>query len=110
KKQTPLSATTDILKMSDEKWILNRLVRVRKIMREHLAIAMGQVSKRASAYCSWDCLREHKEQKEKNWEFIKNGMLFEEETGEEAELMGMVLKSISNPAILRHELMARCRG
>ncbi|MBF4265286.1 replication endonuclease, partial [Vibrio anguillarum] len=61
KKQTPLSATTDILKMSDEKWILNRLVRVRKIMREHLAIAMGQVSKRASAYCSWDCLREHKE-------------------------------------------------
>ncbi|OXX29106.1 replication endonuclease [Vibrio sp. V08_P9A1T1] len=110
KKQTPLSATTDILKMSDEKWVLNRLVRVRKIMREHLAIAMGQVSKRASAYCSWDCLREHKEQKEKNWEFIKNGMLFEEETGEEAELMGMVLKSISNPAILRHELMARCRG
>lgn len=110
KKQTAMSASTDTLKMMDEKWILNRLKRIRKIMREHLAIAMGQVSKRASAYCSWDCLREHKEQKEKNWEFIKNGMLFEEETGEEAELMGMVLKSISNPAILRHELMARCRG
>lgn len=110
KKQTWLSATSDMSKMKSDEWLFNRLKRIRKTMREHLAIAMGQVSARASSYCSWDCLKEHKEQKEKNWEFIKNGMLFEQDTGEEAELLNMVLKSISNPAILRHELMARCRG
>ncbi len=110
KNQTWLSAATDMSKIKSDGWLFNRLKRIRKIMREHLAIAMGQVSKRASAYCSWDCLKEHKEQKENNWEFFKNGMLFENETGEEAELLNMVLKSISNPAILRHELMARCRG
>ncbi|MCG6368927.1 replication endonuclease [Vibrio fluvialis] len=110
KKQTWLSAATDMSKIKSDGWLFDRLTRIRKTMREHLAIAMGQVSARASAYCSWDCLREHKEQKEKNWEFIKNGMLFEQDTGEEADLMNMVLKSISNPAILRHELMARCRG
>ena len=110
KKQTWLSATSDMSKIISEDWLFNRLKRIRKTMREHLAIAMGQVSARASSYCSWDCLKEHKEQKEKNWEFIKNGMLFEQDTGEEAELLNMVLKSISNPAILRHELMTRCRG
>jgi len=110
KEQSELSALRDISRMVSEKWWNSRLVRCRKIMREHLAIAMGQVSKHASPYSSWDCIREHKEQRQKNWEFIENSSLFDEETGEEASLKDMVLKSVSNPAIRRHELMVRCRG
>ncbi|WP_187985128.1 replication endonuclease [Vibrio metschnikovii] len=110
KKQTELSALQDISKMINEKWWLGRLTKARKIMREHLAIAMGQVSSKASPYASWDCIREHKEQQKRNWEFIKQCTLIDEETGEEADLADMVLKSVSNPAIRRHELMVRCRG
>ncbi|HEJ2459802.1 TPA: replication endonuclease [Vibrio cholerae] len=110
KKQTELSALQDISKMINEKWWLGRLTKARKIMREHLAIAMGQVSSKASPYASWDCIREHKEQQKRNWEFIQQCTLIDEETGEEADLADMVLKSVSNPAIRRHELMVRCRG
>lgn len=110
KEQTPLSALQDISRMISEKWWQGRLVKVRKIMREHLAIAMGQVSSKASPYASWDCIREHKEQQKRNWEYIKQCVLLDEETGEEADLADMVLKSVSNPAIRRHELMVRCRG
>ncbi|MDE1027926.1 replication endonuclease, partial [Escherichia coli] len=52
KKQTELSALQDISKMINEKWWLGRLTKARKIMREHLAIAMGQVSSKASPYAS----------------------------------------------------------
>ncbi|WP_408063424.1 replication endonuclease [Vibrio amylolyticus] len=110
KKQTPLSALNDLSRMIDEKWWLGKLIRCRKIMREHLAIAIGQVSFNASAYASWDCIREHKEQQKRNWDAIQNMLLTDEETGEEIELKEMILRSVSNPAIRRHELMARCRG
>ncbi|WP_215407653.1 replication endonuclease [Vibrio gigantis] len=110
KKLKPDNIFQFISKMRCEKWWLGRLAKVRKIMREHLAIAMGQVSSKASPYASWDCVREHKEQQKRNWEAIQNMSLFDEETGEEADLADMVLKSVSNPAIRRHELMVRCRG
>ncbi|HHG3566000.1 TPA: replication endonuclease [Vibrio parahaemolyticus] len=110
KNQTEVTALNDISRMIDEKWWFGRLSKIRKIMREHLAIAMGQVSSKASPYASWDCVREHQEQQKRNWEYIKQGELFNEETEETADLKDMVLKSISNPAIRRHELMVRCRG
>jgi len=110
KKQNELSALQDISRMISEKWWIGRLVKARKIMREHLAIAMGQVSSKASAYASWDCVREHQEQQKRNWEYIKQCELFDEENEEKADLAEMVLKSVSNPAIRRHELMVRCRG
>ncbi|AUI86603.1 replication protein [Vibrio azureus] len=108
--QNELSALQDISRMISEKWWLGRLVNARKIMREHLAIAMGQVSSKASAYASWDCVREHQEQQKSNWEYIKQREIFDEESGEKADLEEMFLKSVSNPAIRRHELMVRCRG
>nr|WP_239445593.1 replication endonuclease [Vibrio nigripulchritudo] len=110
KKQTSLSALNDISRMICEKWWLGRLTKLRKIMREHLAIAMGQVSSKASPYASWDCVREHVDQQQRNWEYIKQCELLDEETEETASLEEMVLKSVSNPAIRRHELMVRCRG
>ncbi|WP_246859784.1 replication endonuclease [Vibrio crassostreae] len=110
KKITPEKIMSFISKLSCEKWWLKRLKHIRKIMREHLAIAMGQVSVKASPYASWDCLQEHKAQQKRNWDFIQANLLQDETTGEEVEMADMVLKSVSNPAIRRHELMARCRG
>ncbi|MDW1940912.1 replication endonuclease [Vibrio sp. Vb0599] len=110
KDQSELSAIQDISKLTNDKWWLNRLKKVRKIMREHLAIAMGQVSNHASPYASWDCIREHKAQQKRNWDAIQNMLLRDEETEEEFELKDLVLRSVSNPAIRRHELMVRCRG
>jgi hypothetical protein len=110
KKLKPENIFQYLSKTRCEKWWLRCLVKARKIMREHLAIAMGQVSSKASPYASWDCVREHKEQQHRNWQAIQNMMLFDEETEEETELKDMVLKSVSNPAIRRHELMTRCRG
>ncbi|MFH4586447.1 replication endonuclease [Vibrio alginolyticus] len=110
KKQTEITALNDISKMISDKWWQGRLVKVRKIMREHLAIAMGQVSYKASPYCSWDCVREHDAQQKANYEYIKQCQLLDEETGDEADLWDMVKKSVANPAIRRHELMVRCRG
>ncbi|PMJ92878.1 replication protein [Vibrio sp. 10N.261.55.A7] len=110
KKQTPLSAANDLSRMICEKWWLGRLASHRKVMREHLAIAIGQVSSKASPYASWDCIREHKAQQKRNWDAIQRMLLTDEETGEEVQLDDMVLKSVSNPAIRRHELMVRCRG
>lgn len=110
KKQTALTALNDISRMLDEKWWYGRLNKTRKIMREHLAIAMGQVSSKASPYASWDCVREHQAQQTANYAYIKQCQLLDEETGEEADLWDMVKKSVANPAIRRHELMVRCRG
>ncbi|EKA5860780.1 replication endonuclease [Vibrio alginolyticus] len=110
KDQSELSALQDISKLISEKWWRGRLNKIRKIMREHLAIAMGQVSSKASPYASWDCVREHQEQQTANYEYIKQCQLLDEETGEEADLWDMVKKSVANPAIRRHELMVRCRG
>ncbi len=110
KEQSELSALQDISKLISEKWWCGRLNKIRKIMREHLAIAMGQVSSKASPYASWDCVREHQEQQTANYEYIKQYQLLDEETGEEADLWDMVKKSVANPAIRRHELMVRCRG
>ncbi|HAT8546218.1 TPA: replication endonuclease [Vibrio vulnificus] len=110
KDQSELSALQDISKLISEKWWCGRLNKIRKIMREHLAIAMGQVSSKASPYASWDCVREHQAQQTANYEYIKQCQLLDEETGEEADLWDMVKKSVANPAIRRHELMVRCRG
>ncbi|NAW86590.1 replication endonuclease [Photobacterium halotolerans] len=97
-------------KLIKEKWWKNKLWRARNIMREHLAIAMGAVSKIATPYCSRDCLEEHKAQRKRNWDMISNHELFDEDTEETAQLEDMVLKSVANPAIRRHELMTRVRG
>ncbi|HCZ9713839.1 TPA: replication endonuclease [Vibrio parahaemolyticus] len=110
KKLSPDNIFQYISKTRCDKWWFRCLSKARNIMREHLAIAMGQVCSKASAYASWDCVREHQEQQKRNWEYIKQCELFDEETEETADLAEMVLKSVSNPAIRRHELMVRCRG
>lgn len=94
--------------MASEWWYL-RLKRVRDVQREHLAIAVGQVQKFASAYVSRKTLGEWIDQKKRNLEFFKKFDLLNDE-GLRIALDKMVHRSVANPAIRRCELMVRMRG
>lgn len=98
-----------ILRMLDAQWIEIQLKRIRDIQREHLAIAVGQVQKKASIYVSKSTKNEWIEQKKRNKEFFKAHEL-ENEDGERVSLADMVYASVANPAIRRCELMVRMRG
>ncbi|MEQ1968679.1 replication endonuclease [Xenorhabdus nematophila] len=98
-----------LLRMMSDKWWYHRLKRMRDIRAEHMAIAVGQVQKNASAYVSRGALREWQEQKRRNREFFKNFDL-ENEQGDRVSLAEMVIGSNANPAVRRCELMVRMRG
>jgi hypothetical protein len=102
-------AESGLLRMMAPEWWYGRLKRMRDVQREHLAIAVGQVQKAASAYVSRGALGEWLEQKKRNAEFFKKFDLIND-MGERIALADMVYKSVSNPAIRRSELMTRMRG
>ncbi|WP_338804821.1 replication endonuclease [Xenorhabdus griffiniae] len=98
-----------LLRLMSDKWWYGRLKRLRDIQSEHMAIAVGQVQKSASPYVSRTTLREWTEQKRRNWEFLQQFEL-ENEDGDRVSLVDKVLGSIANPAVRRCELMIRMRG
>ena len=102
-------AESGILRMMAPEWWFQRLKRARDLQREHLAIAVGQVQKAASAYVSRKTLGEWIEQKKRNAEFFKKFDLINE-LGDRIALADMVHGSVANPAIRRCELMVRMRG
>ncbi|SGZ09053.1 Putative phage gene [Moritella viscosa] len=107
---TAAEAECGILRLTCNRAWESKLKAKRSIMREHLAIAVGQVQKSASPYCSRDCLHEWKNQKQRNRDFIKGMSVFDEDMDEEIALSEMFYKSTGNPAIRRCELMVRMRG
>lgn len=108
-KLTERQAYSGILRMMAPDWWYLRLKRARDLQREHLAIAVGQVQKSASAYVSRKTLGEWVEQKKRNTEFFKKFDLINED-GDRVALSDMVYGSVANPAIRRCELMVRMRG
>nr|WP_074165201.1 replication endonuclease [Enterobacter hormaechei] len=102
-------AESGILRLMAPEWWYQRLKRARDLQREHLAIAVGQVQKSASAYVSRKTLGEWIDQKKRNLEFFKKFDLIDEE-GNRIALDSMVHRSVANPAIRRCELMVRMRG
>ncbi|EIC1017223.1 replication endonuclease, partial [Salmonella enterica subsp. enterica serovar Paratyphi A] len=102
-------AESGILRMMAPEWWYLRLKRARDVQREHMAIAVGQVQKAASAYVSRKTLGEWIEQKKRNAEFFKKFDLINEQ-GDRVALADMVHGSVANPAIRRCELMVRMRG
>ncbi|EAM5881468.1 replication endonuclease [Salmonella enterica] len=102
-------AESGILRMIAPEWWRLRLKRARDVQREHLAIAVGQVQKAASAYVSRKTLGEWIEQKKRNAEFFKKFDLINDQ-GDRVSLADMVHGSVANPAIRRCELMVRMRG
>ncbi|NUF27029.1 replication endonuclease [Gilliamella sp. ESL0254] len=99
-----------LAKLTNEDWWYNKLKTRRDFQHEHLAIAVGQVQKKATPYASQSCQSEWKEQKRRNKKYLEQMAIENQETGEQIALDLQVYKSISNPAIRRAELMTRMRG
>lgn len=98
-----------VIRMFTESWWRNRLRRVASAWREHLQIAVGNVSKKRHAYASKNCVTDWREQKRRTREFLKE-LDLEDEDGNRISLIEKYDGSVANPAIRRCELMTRIRG
>lgn len=100
---------TAILRMASPDWWGRKIWRLRCDWRENQLRAVGAVNKKAHPYISASSLMEWQEQRRKNRNFFKSHELVDED-GNVSSLEDMINKSTSNPAIRRHELMARMAG
>ncbi|WP_312027936.1 replication endonuclease [Citrobacter cronae] len=98
-----------VIRMFTESWWRGRLRRVAAAWREHLQIAVGNVSKKKRPYASKNCVTDWREQKRRTREFLK-GLELEDEDGNRISLIEKYDGSVANPAIRRCELMTRIRG
>lgn len=98
-----------VMRMFNETWWRGRLRRIASAWREHLQIAVGNVSKKKHAYASKSCVTDWREQKRRTREFLK-GLELEDEDGNRISLIEKYDGSVANPAIRRCELMTRIRG
>lgn len=98
-----------VIRLFSEQWWRGHLRRIAAQWREHLQIALGNVSKKKHPYASQDCVSAWREQKRRNREFLK-GMELEDEEGNRISLIDKHDGSVANPAIRRSELMTRIRG
>lgn len=105
----PEDVTPAIMRMQTEKWWKGRLRRLAASWREHLQIALANVSKKHTPYASSMTVIEWREQKRRTREFLK-GMELEDEEGNRISLIEKYDGSVANPAIRRCELMTRIRG
>ncbi|MFV8800243.1 replication endonuclease [Yersinia enterocolitica] len=98
-----------LAKMQSESWWTRCLRRHSDKWKEHLHIALGNVSKKASPYSSIGTVSDWREQKRRTREFLKS-MELEDEKGNRISLIDKYDHSVANPAIRRCELMVRIRG
>lgn len=98
-----------VMRMFNEVWWRARLRRMAAAWREHLQIAVGNVSKKKYTYASKNCVTDWREQKRRTREFLK-GLDLEDEKGNRISLIEKYDGSVANPAIRRCELMTRIRG
>lgn len=98
-----------VVRMFNEVWWRGRLRRIAASWREHLQIAVGNVSKKKHVYASKGCVADWREQKRRTREFLK-GLELEDEEGNRISLIEKYDSSVANPAIRRCELMTRIRG
>ncbi|HAV6910493.1 TPA: replication endonuclease, partial [Cronobacter sakazakii] len=108
-KLTTRQAESGLLRMMAPAWWYTKIKRARDVQREHMAIAVGQVQKAASAYVSRGALHEWTEQKRRDAEFFRKFDLMNKD-GDRVSMADMVYGSVSNPAVRRCELMVRMRG
>ncbi|WP_039057030.1 replication endonuclease [Enterobacter sp. Bisph1] len=98
-----------IMRLFNEQWWRGHLRKTAAQWREHLHIALGNVSKKKQPYASAQCVTAWREQKRRNREFLKS-MELEDEEGNRISLIDKHDGSVANPAIRRCELMTRMRG
>lgn len=102
-------ASSAIFRMTSPTWWRNHLRRKSNEWREHLQIALRNVSKKGNPYASRTTIGEWREQKHRTREFLK-GMELEDTEGNRISLIDKYDGSVANPAIRRCELMTRIRG
>ncbi len=105
----PEEVTPAILRMKTDRWWKTKLRRIASEWREHLHIALANVSKKHSPYASKTAISEWREQKRRTREFLK-AMELQDDEGNRINLLDKYDGSVANPAIRRCELMARIRG
>ncbi|EOD9390483.1 replication endonuclease, partial [Cronobacter sakazakii] len=96
-KLTTRQAECGLLRMMAPAWWYVKIKRARDVQREHMAIAVGQVQKAASAYVSRSALNEWTEQKRRDAEFFRKFDLMNKD-GDRVSMADMVYGSVSNPA------------
>lgn len=98
-------------KVACEKYWFRQMRAMQKRMVEHIAIACGEVRKQASSYISFGSFQEWLVQQRKNHAYLKAMILENVDNPEEQlELFDQFIKSSSNPALRRNEMMVRLRG
>lgn len=100
-----------LLRLTCEKWWFKQMRDIQKCMVEHIAIACGEVRANAASYISNQSFQEWQLQQRKNHDYLR-AMIIEniDNPEEQVELFDMFLKSSSNPALRRNEMMVRLRG
>lgn len=100
-----------LLRLTCEKWWFKQMRTTQRRMVEHVAIACGEVRANAASYISNQSFQEWQLQQRKNHDYLR-AMIIEniDNPEEQVELFDMFLKSSSNPALRRNEMMVRLRG
>ena len=98
-----------VIRMFSDAWWRSRLRRIAAAWREHLQIALANVSCKKYLYASKKCVVEWREQKRRTREYLK-GLELEDEDGNRISLIEKHDGSVANPAKRRCELMTRIRG
>ncbi len=98
-----------MLRCIDSAWWRRNLRTVHGRHFEHAAVRLGFVSLRSGAYASNETVARHTAAKTRNARTLANVTMTNEE-GYEATLAELSLKSVSNKAIRRGELMLRMKG
>ncbi|HHX0532162.1 TPA: replication endonuclease, partial [Haemophilus influenzae] len=100
-----------LIRLTCEKWWFKQMRDIQKRMVEHIAIACGEVRANAASYISNQSFQEWQLQQRKNHDYLR-AMIIEniDNPEEQVELFDMFLKSSSNPALRRNEMMVRLRG
>ena len=100
-----------LIRLTCEKWWFKQMHTTQRRMVEHVAIACGEVRANAASYISNQSFQEWQLQQRKNHDYLR-AMIIEniDNPEEQVELFDMFLKSSSNPALRRNEMMVRLRG
>lgn len=110
KRLLPDELAAAISKMIDARYWNRNLLRYAIRWREHLRIALGDVRRSVSTYCSKERVNAWRERRERNRDIMARLEIEDVETGERFSLLEQIEKSASNPAIRRTELMTRIGG
>lgn len=91
------------------KWWSRQLTHLQRITIESVSRDIQQVHHHKSMYCSSLTLQLHRQQKNRNREYLE-AMTAINENGQEFTLQQLSDVSVSNPKLRRLELITRCKG